>query len=280
MYPLLTGDIGSTGGHWAWLSQDREITFTTRGYNPLMHDETLLTQMLDEVESHLPGPVKQVVYYGTGIISDSVRAQITGSLHRRFGEMPVECQSDMLASARAVLQGAGESVVCILGTGSNSCLFDGSHILQQIPSLGFPLGDEGSGADIGRSMVRLYYYGMLPAGIHAEMSAILPADRRAFLELYRHHPAGNRFLAELVPIAAQHRHSSPIAQMLRECFRTFARLHVAPYGIDGPVHMTGGIASVFREEITEVLKEEALVPGVFLKNPISGIIAFHRQRTI
>ena len=167
-------------------------------------------------------------------------------------------------------------MIGILGTGSNSCFFDGTRIAKQIPSLGFPLGDEGSGADIGKACVRAFYYDLMPSGIRDSFARVLPADRSVFLRQYLDHPAPNKFLAELVPVVIEHLQAPFIRGLLLECFRTFARLHLKPYRIEAPVHLSGGVAYACQELLRNVLLEEQFIPGSIVISPLPGLIKFHQ----
>lgn len=272
----LIGDVGSTKGHWAYLSQDGQFTFETTGFNPVQHQTTLISEMLSAVKRQCPDQIHAVHYYGAGVISEATRQLISSACESTLKAEHITCESDMLAAARALTPDA-PGVVCILGTGSNSCVFDGEKITTQIPSLGFPLGDEGSGADIGKACVRAFYYGILPAEVHEAFATLLPANRSVFLDHFRTNEAGNRYLAMLVPIAARFKDTGVMRGILLDCFCTFARLHIAPYNIAGPVHFSGGVAFAFKELLGETLKAEHLIAGTIIKSPLSRLIEFHQN---
>ncbi|HLF65563.1 MAG TPA: BadF/BadG/BcrA/BcrD ATPase family protein [Saprospiraceae bacterium] len=276
MKTMLIGDIGSTKAQWAWLSRDREVTFETIGFNPVMHDPELLSEMLTQVQDRCRDDFTEMYYYGTGIISDTTRKQVIDTLRKVFGKVEISCESDMLGAARALSAGK-EGVICILGTGSNSCLFDGKIITRQIPSLGFPLGDEGSGADIGKACVRAFYYGFMTDEVRTSFAEMLPDDRSFFLYQYHQHKTPNRFLAGLVPLVVKHLDSALIQAILEERFRTFTRLHVKPYQASFPVHFTGGVAHAFGDVLQDILRDEKLIPGTIVKSPLSGLIEFHQN---
>jgi N-acetylglucosamine kinase-like BadF-type ATPase len=278
MKSILIGDIGSTKAEWALLSADRELIFDTAGFNPVQHDPLLLQDMLLSVLGNCPADsrIQEIYYYGSGIISVEIQEMVKQACRALFNDVDINCESDMLGAARALSPGK-EGVICILGTGSNSCLFDGTQIIKQIPSLGFPLGDEGSGADIGKACVRAFYYGLMPQEIRAEFARALPADRSVYLAEFRKHNAPNRFLATLVPIVAAQLDSTFMQSMLHERFRTFARLHITPYQASCPVHFTGSVAYVFREFLEHTLREEKLIPGNIHQGPLAGLIEFHHN---
>jgi len=276
MQGTLIGDIGSTKAQWAWLGSDREVTFHTIGYNPSQHRDEGLQTMLVSVRAQCPGTVSRMFYYGTGVVSANIREKITTACFQVFDQLVVTCESDMLAAARSLSPGQ-HGVICILGTGSNSCLFDGKKIIQQIPSLGFPLGDEGSGADIGKACVKAFYYGLMPEDIRAAFAQVLPTERAVFLDLFHKHPTPNRFLAELVPLVSRYTGSAFIKTLVLDCFTSFIRQHVLPYQIPAPVHVTGGIAYAFRELLVDILLAEKLTPGTVVKSPLAGLIEYHQK---
>ena len=275
MSGFLIGDIGSTKGCWSWLSgQDVQI-FYTSGYNPVSQHSDVLEQMLREVERALPGPVSKGWYYGAGII-DEKTGLVVGSQMQEALQIEMQCFSDLLGAARGISSGE-QSVVCILGTGSSSLLFDGRAVVDQIPGLGYPLGDEGSGSDIGRACVRGFYYRLMPPELMAAFASELPADRVEFLAALAADPAPGRTLAALVPVLLPFAESAFVSALLQDSFRTFARLRIRPYGTDYPVHSVGGIADTFKKIWHAVLAEEGLIPGKVMKDPMPGLIAFHQK---
>ncbi len=277
MKTLLIGDVGATTGRWAEISGDLMRTFGTTGYNPSQHDSSVADAMLEEVTEHLTQSVDAVFYYGAGIVSEKISERTTRQLRAIFGNAEISCTNDMIGAARAISPGK-PGIVCILGTGSNSCLFNGREIVRSIQTLGFPLGDEGSGADIGRELVRAYYYGLMPSEIHAELSQMLPADRIEFLERYQKLPAKNRFLAGLIPHVVIYHEHPWMENMLQDRFRTFVRFHVVPYDAQLPVHAVGGIAFAFQDILKKTIVEEHCIAGEVLKAPLEGLIAFHKNR--
>lgn len=279
MKGILIGDIGSTRAEWAWIAGDQKETFETPGFNPVLHKAELLNEMLSRVKDNCPGEVQRIHYYGTGIISDFTREEVISKWRLVFGDIRMTCESDMLGAALA-LSPEKEGIICILGTGSNSCLFDGKSITKQIPSLGFPLGDEGSGADIGKACVRAFYYGLMPESIRTAFQQILPDDRARFLMQYREHPAPNRLLAGLAPTMTKHLDSPFVHDLLADRFRTFARLHVAPYQASCPVHFAGSIAFGFREILEDTIRKEHLIPGKIVKSPIAGLVEYHQNNQV
>lgn len=242
----------------------------------MQHDGQLLERMFDEVRAQCPGAPAAIHYYGTGVVSESIASTIHAQAKSTFGDVRLTCESDLLAAARALSAGT-PGIICILGTGSNSCVFDGKKVTAQIPSLGFPLGDEGSGADIGRSCVRAFYYGTMPQEIREDFARILPGDRAVFLSQMKSDPAPNTTLAGLVKTLSEHRTSAFTSELLEDSFRTFVRFHILPYAVDLPVHVTGGIGHVFGDIFADVLREHKLRKGTFSPTPLAGLIAYHQK---
>jgi len=273
---ILIGDIGSTKGQWAWLSKEKQVIFETTGYNPVQHSRTAFDQFRPELTAKCPEPPGAVYYYGAGILPGMFQEQVAQDLQQIFPQAQITCKSDLIGAALAVSADKA-GIVGIIGTGSNSCLFGGKKIIRQIPSLGFPLGDEGSGADLGRACVQAFYYGLMPPGVNETFAEVLPSDRGDFLIQYRQHPAQNQFLASLAPLIDHHKSSEFVSQMLQERFRSFVRLHILPYGTSVPVHLIGGIAYTFRDILRLVLKEAGLTAGTIVRSPLPGLLTFHHS---
>jgi N-acetylglucosamine kinase-like BadF-type ATPase len=276
MHSILIGDIGSTKGQWAWLGKERQVIFETSGYNPAQQAPQEFASIIAALRRQCPEPPGHIYYYGSGALPGRLSEQVTDGLQAVFSGASVQCQSDLLGAAFALSVGE-DGVIGILGTGSNSCQFDGGQIQRQIPSLGFPLGDEGSGADIGRACVRAFYYGLMPKEVHQTFLKSLPVDRSEFLDMYREHPAPNRFLASLAPLVDHHRDTSFMSILLHACFLDFVRLHIVPYNTRSRVHLVGGIAFTFRDILREILEAEGCVAGTIVRSPLPGLITYHQS---
>lgn len=210
--------------------------------------------------------VEQIYYYGAGVTGDEARQRVAAAL-RLLGDCPMEIESDLAGAARAVA-GDRKMIVGILGTGSNSCLYDGRGIVSNIPPLGFILGDEGSGASMGRRLVADALKGLLPESIIALMG-LSQAD--AINRVYRcHAPAA--WLASWVPFIAQHREVPEIALIIDSSLDDFTTRCLKRYGTGLPVGLAGSLAVVFEKEIRRVLSRHGLTLSHVVADPIPELV--------
>lgn len=290
----LIADSGSTKTSWVYVDGSTRQEFETLGINPVRDSEEEieenLTLTLSKEEGILPldftsvntplahrqgkGMSPSVVFfYGAGCIppySDVVRRV----LERRFTGASIHVESDLLGAAHA-LCGHEEGIACILGTGSNSCLYDGKQIVENVSPLGWILGDEGSGAVLGRLLVGNVLKSQFSPALcqaFAEETGLTRAD--IINKVYRQ-PLPNRFLASLVPFLGRHRESEEIRHMLVAEFRRFLHRNVAHYQRpDLPVSFVGGIAHSYCEELEEALRLEGMRLGRIVQRPIDGMVDY------
>ena len=273
----LIADSGSTKTSWVLTDETTRQEFETLGINPVRDSEEDIKHLLQTSLLNSLSPswekVNAIFFYGAGCIppySDSVRRV----LQECFPEAEVHVESDLLGAAHALF-GSKEGIACILGTGSNSCLYDGRQILENVSPLGWILGDEGSGAVLGRRLVGDVLKGQLSPALcqaFAEETGLTRAD--IINKVYRE-PMANRFLASLVPFLGRHREHEEIQQFLIGEFRRFLSRNVAQYRRpDLPVSFVGGIASAFSEELAEALRLEGMTLGHILKRPIDNMVNY------
>ncbi len=265
----LIADCGSTKTSWVLTDGTSRQAFESIGINPVRDSEADIEKALPDI---VP-PVSVIYFYGAGCIppyADIVRLV----LERRFPEAEVHVESDLLGAAQA-LCGTHEGIACIMGTGSNSCLYDGRHIVENVSPLGWILGDEGSGAVLGRRLVGDVLKGQLPPALCKAFTDETGLSRADIIGKVYREPMPNRFLASLVPFLDRHRQEEEIHSFLVGEFRRFLRRNVAQYRRpDLPVSFVGGIAHSFREELAEALRAEGFTPGRILKQPIEAMVDF------
>ena len=255
---ILIADSGSTKTDWCIVFNGTPIKrIGTKGINPFFQSEEEIQQEL--THSLLPqlpeGTINSVFFYGAGCTPE--RAPV---LRRAIADsLPVigniKTNSDMLAAARG-LCGHEAGIACILGTGSNSCFYNGEEIVNNISPLGFILGDEGSGAVLGKLLVGDILKNQLP-----------PAIKEAF---------PNRFLASLSPFIAQHLEEPGIRQLVLDSFIAFFRRNVMQYDYTQyPVHFIGSVAHCYREILQKAAQETGIRIGKILQSPMEGLILYH-----
>ena len=210
------------------------------------------------------------------------RATSTGKsalVHVTPGDSPtIEVHSDMLAAARA-LCGRRPGIACILGTGSNSCYYDGRELRANVPPLGFILGDEGSGAVLGRLLVGDLLKGQLAPALREAFVQDYGLSTADIIERVYRRPFANRFLASFAPFLARHREDAGIHRLLVDAFRAFLTRNVMHYDWQHlPAHFTGSIALHFQPELREAAASVGVQVGQVLASPMEGLIHYHAER--
>ncbi|MBP3823265.1 MAG: ATPase [Bacteroidaceae bacterium] len=283
-------DSGSTKAAWyVALPGSMSFMIRTAGINPVRDDLDAMRAVVGgarvSVESELVlgrasslGQVlrfSHVYFYGAGCIPP-YSGSLCSLLQEVFPEAEVAVESDLLGAARA-LCGHAEGIACILGTGANSCLYDGRDIARQTPALGWILGDEGSGAVLGRLLVGDVLKGQLPPALCTEFLERFRLTQAEVIDRVYRQPQPNRFLASLVPFLADHAEDAAVHALLVGEFRRFLVRNVAAYGRrDLPVSFVGGVAWQFRSELQQALEAEGYVLGRIEKEPIRRMAEFHQ----
>ncbi len=280
---ILIADSGSTKTAWRLINDTGGIEqFTTVGMNPVHKNQSELQEI---IQSELIGPnklnpesIEQLHFYGAGCIPGDATDRMREVLKIVFKEAHIEVADDMLAVARGVC-GHSPGIACILGTGSNSCLFDGTHITFKIPALGFILGDEGSGAWLGKELLGAFIRKELPAALSESFEKQYHLDRSQILnEVYRgDRPAS--FLAGFSKFLFRHRSEPYVHRLVHRGFSTFLEKNVMRYPEyqSLPVHFSGSVAFYY----STILRKAAYEKGITLKNivegPIAGLALYHQQ---
>ncbi len=273
---ILIADSGSTKTDWAW-GHNTSDRLSTQGISPIHQSDDDIRQILHE--ELLPRldteAVTNVYFYGSGVTT-SHKPRMARLLTEVFPKATVvDAYSDLLGAARALF-GYNEGITCILGTGANSCLYDGERIVKNTPALGYILGDEGSGAVLGRSLVHGIYKGVLSENIklcfEAETGLVLPT----IIEAVYRRPLPNRFLASLAPFIHHHIDDQGIRSMVIDCFSEFFHKNIVPYNReDLHIGFVGSIAYFFAPELRESARQHGFVVGNILRSPIEGLLHYY-----
>ncbi len=232
----------------------------------LVHSKILETPLLSNIN---------VFFYGSGCTPANVpmMKQMLGEV---FSPQKVEVYSDLMAAARA-LCGHEEGIACILGTGANSCLYDGENIVQNTPPLGYILGDEGSGAVLGKLFVNALFKDAQFADIRDAYLAETKLTMPFIINKVYREPLANRFLASTSVFIHQHLEFRPLRQMVVDNFRSFFQRNLVQYQRrDLPVHAVGSIAFNYQEELKEAAEKEGFTIGHLLATPMEGLIEYHQ----
>lgn len=275
---ILLADSGSTKTDW-WMTGAEAPAFQSAGINPFYQTKEVIADTLRrEVLPRLHGGVQRIFFYGAGCADETTSLPVKEALAAVFDSAEIEVHSDLLAAARA-LCGREAGIACILGTGSNNCQYDGHTIVNNIGSLGFWLGDEGSGGYLGKQVVVSYLHNELPVGLHLAFKEAYPeVSRLTVLDRAYKQPFPNRFFATFTPFLS-HYLSDPYVQMLvQNAFRRFLDMYVCkhPDATTLPVHFTGSVAFYFQTILGQILAEKGLQLGSIQKSPMSGLLRFHQ----
>ena len=275
---MLIADSGSTKTDWCVILDNTPIKrIGTKGLNPFFQSEEEIQQEL--THSLLPqlpeGTIDSVYFYGAGCAPEkapTLRRAIADSLPI-VGN--IKAYSDMLAAARG-LCGREAGITCILGTGSNSCFYDGKEIVNHISPLGFILGDEGSGAVLGKLLVGDILKNQLSPAIKEAFLKQFDLTVPEIIDRVYRQPFPNRFLASLSPFIAQHLEEPGIRQLVLGSFIAFLRRNVMQYDYTQyPAHFIGSVAHCYKEILQEAAQETGIRIGKILQSPMEGLIQYH-----
>lgn len=271
---ILIADSGSTKTDWALTENGLTIhRMNTSGINPTVMSESAIAETLDA----LPCPIVQpdsIMFYGAGCQGNRIDTMKTLLKQRFPSASKVEVASDLLAAAHALCQGK-EGIACILGTGANSGLYDGQRITQNIPPLGYILGDEGSGAVLGRMFLNALFKERLNPELKAEYLDWAGMTYTDIIDRVYRQPMANRFLASVSPFIGQHIHQPELRELVKENFRLFFRNNVARYNRpELPVGAIGSMAWHYREILCETASEEHFRMGTIAQSPMEGLINY------
>lgn len=279
---ILIADSGSTKTDWILVARGGErLELHTDGINPVRDArDTIYNVLRHQLLPQLPQAatdLTSVLFYGAGCI-EPFSQTLRDVIRELLPDCPAKVESDLLGAARA-LCGHEPGIACILGTGSNSCLFDGKDIAMHTPPLGYILGDEGSGAFLGKALLNGLFKGLLPEALVQAFRDKYKLTLTAVIERVYQLPAANTFLASLVPFLAEHRTDPAVHDMLVNAFRLFLMRNIAVYGHrEMPVHCVGGIAHQFQEELRDAAAEEGMKAGRILQRPIERLVQYHLLR--
>lgn len=278
----LIADAGSTCVEWGAISDGYPdyIQFQTEGVNALLSDIDTLKDRFNEAASHIDAPdaVREVFYYGAGCATPQICNKIKDVLVETFPSAAIFVDSDLLGAARSLF-GNKKGIACILGTGSNSCRYDGKNIAEQIPSLGFILGDEGSGAALGKRLLGDAFKKQLPENILQKFSDKYSLELPEILNRTYREQAPNRFLASLTPFIKENLWNPYIYSLVLQELTTFVKRNVAMYkgAHSMEIGFTGSIAHHFEKILREAACSQGYRVSKITQSPLPGLIDYHKN---
>lgn len=281
---IIVADSGSTKTDWVLIkdSSSDPVEFSSMGFNPIYHSSDLIQEKvaLTFAAADLDKKrVSGVYYYGTAIWDDQKAKVVERALKGVFGKAKTEVHHDLLGAARAT-SGDEAGISCIIGTGSNTCCYDGKEITDNVTNLGYFLGDEGSGAHLGKALVKAYFYRELPKDLKGKLEKIVPGGKSEFLSnIYGENTSPNVYLASLTKFIAEHKDHFFMRGLIYSSFAEFIDRHVRKYPdhLRLPIHFIGSVAFHFQDFLKFILEERGMEAGVFIKKPIDTLVDYHRS---
>ncbi|MBQ0121588.1 MAG: ATPase [Bacteroidales bacterium] len=277
---ILIADCGSTKIDWCLLNGSEKVAqIFTVGMNALMLTQEEMTERIKaELMPHIVSyKVDEIYYYGAGIISEEIKNNVINALKANIPTATkIEVDSDLLAAARA-LCGHEPGIACIMGTGSNSCYYDGEKVVDNVSPLGYILGDEGSGAVLGKLLVGDVLKKQLPEHICEAFLKEYDLDRTKIITaVYRQHPA-NRFLAQFAPFLQKNMDEPAVHDLVVRAFTAFFQRNVASYDNykNLPCNFVGSIAFYQKKALTEAAEALGITIGTIIQAPMEGLIKYH-----
>ena len=275
---LLIADSGSTKTEWSLVRDNGETSgLITQGIPFYQTDEVIASILRNELIDKIEWggkPLDMVCFYGAGVRPE-MRSRMSRLLNEVLSSEHVTVESDLVGAARALF-GHDEGIACILGTGSNSGLYDGSGIVASTPPLGFILGDEGSGATLGKLFLGALFKGLMPDGMREDYEHQTGQSVADVIEAVYRKPLPNRYLASTSKYILQHIEVQEVSDLVIDSFRLFFRRNLTQYHRkDLPVRAVGSVAAYYSKWLTLAAEQEGYIIDKILKNPMPGLIEFH-----
>ena len=278
---ILIADGGSTKTDWRLLKDGREYKqLQTMGFNPYLVSGDAIEEILwKELQPYIDTKgVSKIYYYGAGCSTPTKNQQVENAFIKVFPAARIYIEHDLLGAARA-LCGNTEGVVAILGTGSNSCFYDGKSIVDHIFSLGYFFGDEGSGAFMGKNLLSSYLHNELPDDLKQKLEQDFPMSKESILDAVYNKPAPSRFLASFSTFINNNREDAFIRNLILGNFRSFYKYQVCcyPRHKEVPVSFVGSVAFHYQDLLHEAGAECGTRVGKVIQAPIDGLVEYHME---
>lgn len=275
---ILIADSGSTKTDWCAVENNKVVLqVQTKGMNPYFQsEEEIVNEINEQLLPLLPDkPLTAIYFYGAGCAFDKIELMRKALERSICVEGEIEVNSDMLGTARA-LCGREAGIACILGTGSNSCYYDGETIVANVSPLGFILGDEGSGAVLGKLFIGSLLKNQLTEGLKETFLDEYKLTPAEIIDHVYRKPFPNRFLATFSPFITKHIEDNSIQSLVKDAFCDFFRRNVMQYDYRTcKVHFCGSIAHFYRDLLIEAANELQLNIGTIAQTPMDGLVAYH-----
>ena len=271
-------DSGSTKMDWIFLDEGKMVRrFSTQGFNPNYSNRQDLENILSFVETQGIASLQNIHYYGTGCDNEQNCQLIKEVFQSRFPDAEISVTHDLVAACHALF-GHEKGIVCILGTGSNSCVYDGEQITEKAISLGYLVGDEGSGTHIGREVVRAYFYGFMPDDLRQQFDETFHLELKDFIQQLYHGEQPSKYLASFAKFAGEHQNEPFMQDLIRVCFEAFVNAFILRFEDYKALKISfiGSIAYHFQNILKDCLEYNGLTVGKIVASPAEGLMAYYQ----
>jgi len=277
---ILIVDSGSYKTDWVLLSSSDKIQFQTIGLHPYFIDSKDVHNKLSQI-GHIKkfkNYVENVFFYGAGCSSEENKNIIYQILKEIFREAKIHVDSDLLGAAKALFN-KQSGIACILGTGSNCCFYDGENITRKTPSLGYILGDEGSGAYMGKLLLKKYLYNQLPDNLNNQLRENYQLTREKILQAVYNDPLPNKYIAQFSRFISDYKNEKSMSDIIYYSIEEFFINHILKLSENkqNKVRFTGSVAWFFKDFIFSMAERYSLSIDHITQAPIEGLINFHTK---
>ena len=277
----LIADSGATKAEWCLLKGNKKKSFFTQGISPYFLSTSQIAEILTKelLPSLKNAAIDEIYYYGTGCINATNAKIVNAALRKVFPAAgKVEVTHDVMAAARG-LYGDEKGVACILGTGSSACYYNGKKITVNKPGLGYVLGDEGSGAYMGKKVLQYFLYQTFDEELHGRFQIKYNLTQEAILENVYKKPLANKYLASFSSFLSENRGHYMVENIIEDSINDFFFHHICKFreSWTQPVSFVGGIAYYFKDVVKELCSSYEFTLGKILKNPMEGLSEYHQS---
>ena len=281
MKSILIADSGSTKTEWCLLQGDKKKKISTQGLSPyfLTTEQIIAVLQKELIPKIKDADPAEVYFYGTGCSNPANAAIVKKAIKQFYKKATIKVDHDLMGAAKA-LCGDEKGIACILGTGSNSCFYNGKKIVKNSPGLGYVLGDEGSGAYLGKKVIQYFLYNTFDEDLMERFKAKFNTSSIEILDAVYKKPLPNRYLASYAIFLAENRGHFMIENIIEDGLNDFFFNHIYKYRESWslPIHFTGSISYGFKDVLKDLCNSYELQLGTVIKNPMEGLIKYHQQK--
>lgn len=274
-------ESGSTKSDWVLIeNENSQRIYSTMGFNPYFHSSDLIESeiMKNSDILNVADKIKGIYFYGAGCSSVVLNDIVRTGLSKVFHNADIIVDHDLLACAYATYKGK-PVISCILGTGSNSCYFDGENLKEEVPALGYVLGDEGSGSYFGKILISSFLYKRLPNELANDFFETYQMGKEELIDRVYKQSNPNVFIASFMPFIAKHKFHDYIQNMVREGFKKFIEIHVCCFENfrEVEVNFVGSISDIFEKQLFEAADDLGIQIGNIIRRPVDALVQYHRD---